>query len=162
MIIRQATKFCVVGFINTVIDLAVLNLLILVWPQGDSGPLFTAFKTISFLVAMLNSYLMNSRWTFAAAGCPRRATHGAHFITVSIIGSVLNIGSASYVATFLRPPAVLDPYWPSVAALVGTVCSFAFNFVGYKYIVFSQRAAEDENMITLNIPHPAAKHDRRA
>jgi len=28
---------------------------------------------------------------------------------------------------------------PSAAALVGTACSFVWNFIGYKYIVFTSR-----------------------
>lgn len=138
---RQATRFCIVGFVNTVVDLAVLNILILVWPDGHSGPLFTAFKTISFLVAVANSYVMNAKWTFGGSGGRNTPIQGAQFLAVSIIGSILNIGSASYVATFIEPPAALHAYWPSIAALVGTFFSFLFNFLGYKYFVFSEGAA---------------------
>lgn len=139
---RQATRFCIVGIVNTVVDIVVLNLLILVSGTGHSGPLFTAFKTISFLVALLNSFYMNSRWTFAGeGGCRTTVAQGAQFIVISVVASVVNIASASYVASFVTPPAELVSYWPTVAALVGTVCSFVFNFIGYKYLVFSNRAS---------------------
>ena len=139
---RQATRFCIVGIINTAVDIIVLNLLIFITGTGHSGPLFTAFKTISFLVALLNSFYMNSRWTFAGEGSGRTTmSQGAQFIVVSVLASVVNIASASYVASFVKPPVELVSYWPTVAALVGTVFSFIFNFIGYKFLVFSNRAS---------------------
>ena len=140
---RQATRFFIVGVINTVVDILVLNLLILITGTGHTGTLFTAFKTISFLAALLNSYFMNSRWTFADGESRSRTTmaQGAQFLVVSILSSVVNVASASYVATYMRPPVEFASYWPTVAALVGTVFSFVFNFIGYKYLVFSNRAS---------------------
>ncbi len=139
---RQATRFCIVGIINTAVDIVVLNLLIFITGTGHSGPLFTAFKTISFLVALLNSFYMNSRWTFAGdSGARPTVAQGAQFLAISVVASVVNIASASYVASFMKPPAELVNYWPTLAALVGTVFSFVFNFIGYKFLVFSNRAS---------------------
>jgi putative flippase GtrA len=139
---RQATRFCIVGVINTLVDIVVLNLLILITGTGHTGPLFTAFKTVSFLVALLNSFYLNSRWTFAGENGSRpTASQGAQFVAISVVGSIVNIASASYVASFLKPPAELLAYWPTIAALVGTVFSFVFNFIGYKFLVFSNRAS---------------------
>ena len=139
---RQATRFCIVGVLNTLVDIAVLNLLILITGTGHTGPLFTAFKTVSFLAALLNSFYMNSRWTFAGENGSRpTATQGAQFIAISVVGSIVNIASASYVASYVRPPAELVAYWPTIAALVGTVFSVVFNFIGYKFLVFSSRAS---------------------
>ncbi len=140
---RQAIRFCVVGVINTAIDIIVLNGLIAVTGTGHTGPLFTLFKTISFFAALINSYYMNSKWTFASEDGPSRTTvsQGAQFVIISVLSSVVNIASASYVATYMRAPAGMQHYWPTVAALVGTVFSFVFNFIGYKYLVFSRRAS---------------------
>ena len=139
---RQATRFCIVGVVNTAVDILVLNLLIVITGTGHSGPLFTAFKTVSFLVALLNSFYMNSKWTFVGDdGARPTASQGAQFVVISVVGSIVNIASASYVASFLKPPAELVAYWPTIAALMGTVFSFVFNFLGYKFLVFSNRAS---------------------
>ncbi len=140
VVVRQAIRFCVVGFVNTALDLFVLNLLILLTGAGHDGPLFTFFKTLSFFVAMGNSYVLNAKWTFAEPGARTSALQGAHFVLISIVGAVVNIGSASYVASYIHPPVELHAYWPSVAALVGTAFSFVFNFIGYKFFVFTNRA----------------------
>ena len=93
-------------------DIAVLNLLIEITGAGHSGPMFTVYKTISFVVALLNSFYMNSRWTFAGCGSESRSTvsQGAQFVAISVVASIVNIASASYVATFLRSPVGLAHY----------------------------------------------------
>jgi len=54
-LVPQMARFAVVGVINTAVDLAVLNTLIAVSHRGRSGLLYSLFKAISFLVAVLNS-----------------------------------------------------------------------------------------------------------
>jgi putative flippase GtrA len=124
----------------------VLNALIWATGIGHRGASFAIFKTISFLCAVLNSYLLNRNWTFESTGEKRRIAEGSQFLLVSCIGAAINVGTSWYVATFVHPPAQLNPrYWPSVAALCGTACALAFNFFGYKYLVFAparKRAAE--------------------
>ena len=137
--VPELRRFAVVGGINTFLDLAVLNLLISVTHLGRTGIWYTVFKAISFLIAVVNSYFMHHGWTFRKRGGQRGAAQAGQFLVVSLFGAFLNVTSASYVATFVPPMHALDPYWPSLAALVGTACGLASNFVGYKHIVFCPR-----------------------
>ncbi|MDP3991580.1 MAG: GtrA family protein, partial [Candidatus Colwellbacteria bacterium] len=62
-ILRQITKFTIVGGLNTFLDFAVLNFLIA--SSGMvSGAGFGFSKGISFIVATINSYFWNRHWTF--------------------------------------------------------------------------------------------------
>ncbi len=136
----EAWRFVLVGIVNTVVDLGVLNLLILVTHTGERGLHFMLIKTTSFMVAVMNSYFLNRSWTFRATGRQKSLVRsGSQFLIVSLIGAVVNVGTASYVATFVPPLAGLEKLWPSAAALVGTAGSFIWNFIGYKYIVFTPR-----------------------
>ena len=106
--------------------------------MGWRGALFAVFKTISFMCAVLNSYVLNRNWTFQSTGEKRRTIEGGQFLLVSCIGAGINVGAAWYVATFVHAPAALDArYWPTIAALCGTASALAFNFIGYKYLVFA-------------------------
>jgi len=137
-LIRQLVRFGVVGAINTFVDLAVLNLLILATKTGRAGTMYALFKTIAFACAVFNSYLMNRSWTFARVAEKAPVLEGLQFFFISILGAVVNVGSSWYVATYTYPSWGIDPkWWPSVAALVGTAFSLGFNFVGYKFWVFS-------------------------
>jgi len=136
----EAWRFVIVGIINTFVDLGVLNLLIQATHTGEKGLHFMLIKTTSFMVAVMNSYYLNRSWTFRATGRHKSLVRsGSQFLIVSLIGAVVNVGTASYVATFVSPVSGLEKLWPSVAALVGTAGSFIWNFIGYKYIVFTAR-----------------------
>ena len=136
----EAWRFVLVGIINTVVDLGVLNLLIQVTHTGQRGFDFMLIKTTSFMVAVMNSYYLNRSWTFRATGRHKSLVRsGSQFLIVSLVGAVVNVGTASYVATFVPPITGLEKLWPSAAALVGTAGSFIWNFIGYKYIVFTSR-----------------------
>ena len=62
-LLLQLAKFIVVGVLNTLVDLGVLNLLILV-TDVTLGPFYVIFKSISFIAAVSNSYVWNKYWTF--------------------------------------------------------------------------------------------------
>lgn len=139
-VIAQVFRFGVVGGINTIVDLLVLNLLIFLTHTGRTGIMFALFKAVAFTCAVLNSYLLNRSWTFKPATQKRQTVEGAQFLFVSIVGAVVNVGSSSYVATYTHPGWAVNPnLWPSIAALVGTAFSLGFNFVGYKFWVFAHR-----------------------
>lgn len=133
--IRQGVFFCLVGGVNTLVDLTVLNLLIWIQPAGRSGWLYSLFKTLGFLVAVTNSYFLNHRFTFKSER-QKSAQQMSHYLLVSVVGLLINVGIASGVATFVHPPALLLPYWPSVSALCGIPFGMVWNFFGYRLFVF--------------------------
>jgi putative flippase GtrA len=138
-VVKQIFRFGVVGAINTAVDLAVLNLLIALTHTGRTGAMFALYKTIAFIAAVLNSYLMNRSWTFQRAGEKHQLLEGVQFLFIAILGAVVNVGSSWWVVTYAHPVSGLENWWPSVAALVGTAFSLGFNFIGYKFWVFRHR-----------------------
>jgi len=140
--IVQVLRFGVVGIINTVVDLSVLNILIFLTHTGQTGTMFAVFKTVAFVCAVLNSYLHNRSWTFRRVADKHHVVEGAQFLFISLLGAVVNVGSSSYVATYMHPRwGIHTKAWPSFAALVGTAFSLGFNFIGYKFWVFAHRKA---------------------
>lgn len=137
----EVKRFIIVGFVNTVLDLAVLNLLIFLTHRGRNGVWFTLFKSVSFLVAVANSYFINHSWTFNGRSGRTSVSQATQFLAVSLFGALINVSSASYVATFIPAIHGLEAYWPSIAALAGTACGLAFNFLGYKHLVFVEARA---------------------
>lgn len=132
---EQALRFCIVGVINTCVDLAVLNVLIYFEPRGASGLRYSLFKAMSFLAAVTNSYLLNRRFTFNS----RKAVSSSQvtgFLVISLGGLAINVGVATAIATFVPAPAALLPYWPTIAAVTGIPVGLIWNFFGYRYLVF--------------------------
>ncbi len=101
--LRQFLKFLAVGVLNTLVDWAVFYLLIYFAIPGQ--PLLA--KAISFTVAVINSFVLNSIWTFRDefySGIKdknlkfyRLANYFIRFILVSLVGFVINYLTFRYV-----------------------------------------------------------------
>jgi len=164
----QIAKFAVVGVLNTVVDLVVLNVLIWIFDVGKEGVVFTVFKTMSFLVAVANSYIFNRIWVFKGQQTKRVGSELTKFLIVSVIGALVNVGVASLVANskigmenfFHLIPGISQLYdwfvsvlvgltspefdvWPTVAGLFSTLAGLAWNFIGYKFVVFKGKDQEE-------------------
>lgn len=131
----QFFKFAVVGVMNTLIDLGVLNGLILLTGMAV-GWQFSVFKGISFIAAVINSYFFNKFWTFKS-----KKSVGAgellQFFAVSVGGFVVNVGTASLVVNVIGPLWGISPtLWANVGAISAIAFSMAWNFIGYKFLVF--------------------------
>jgi len=134
-VFKQIGKFAVVGVLNTVLDFAVLNVLITMSGVSE-GTLASVFKGISFIVAVVNSYYWNKHWTFNFKGKVEREF--LQFFVISLIGFGLNVGAFSLVVNVVGAGG---PLWANIGALAGTVAGFTWNFLGYKFIVFKSKNA---------------------
>jgi len=131
-VILQLAKFVAVGVFNTLLDAAVLNVLIYLTSIA-AGFGFAAFKGISFIAANVASYFWNRYWTFKVSG---KATTGefGKFFGVSVVGFLINIGAALLIVSVIGAPAGVSPErWANVGFIVATLASLAWNFIGYKF-----------------------------
>jgi len=136
--VGELRRYAAVGIANTAIDFTVLNLLILA-SGFESGAAYSIFKGISFLAAAANSFFWNRRWTFGTQYGSRLTAEGSRFLAVAGIGWAMNVGTASFIVNFFGRPATVAPhFFANIGALAGTIVSFTWNFVGYKFIVFKK------------------------
>lgn len=137
-VIFQAGKFVTVGISNTLIDWGVLNLQILL-TGITAGLFYPIFKGVSFLIAIINSFLWNKFWTFKKGETEKAGTEFLQFLIVSGIGLGINVGIASLAVNVIGPQAGISPkVWATVGALIATMFSMIWNFLGYKFIVFKK------------------------
>lgn len=61
--ILQYAQYSVIGISCGIIDIGSLNLFLILWPTHNSSLLAT-FNSIAYGLAVLNSYIWNSRFTF--------------------------------------------------------------------------------------------------
>jgi len=137
-VIFQAGKFATVGISNTLIDWGALNLQILL-TGITAGLFYPVFKGVSFLIAIINSFLWNKFWTFKKIKVEKTGTEFLQFLIISAIGLVINVGIASLAVNLIGPQAGISPkIWATVGALIATMFSMIWNFLGYKFIVFKK------------------------
>ena len=137
----QFFKFVLVGFLNTLIDFAILNILIFA-SGAASGLVFVFFKAIGFAGANTNSYLWNKFWTFKTktllAEPKDKVMEFSKFFFVSLVGLIINVSAASLIVNLVKPQFGLNPIlWANLANALAVVVSLIWNFLGYKLFVFT-------------------------
>ncbi len=137
-VMLQIAKFAAVGGLNTLLNLGVLNLLIYIFSIAKGLP-YSIFIAIAFIIANINSYFWNKYWTFGSKGEVGVKEFGQFFV-VSLVGFGISVGVASLVVNVIGPVGgISDARWANIGALSATVGSLAWNFVGYKFIVFKKK-----------------------
>ncbi|HLN18708.1 MAG TPA: GtrA family protein, partial [Patescibacteria group bacterium] len=144
----QLGKFAVTGFLNFCVDLGILSLLTFIFKDyfnidakktAIAGLTFITFyslyKTASFVIANINSYYWNKYWTFEQN--VEKKSEFFQFFIVSLVGLIVNVFFASIIFKFVSPMAGLNSdQWGLIGAVVGSAAGLAWNFIGYKFIVF--------------------------
>jgi len=136
-VIFQFIKFAIIGGMNTMLDLGILNLLIFVSGIA-AGVYYSVFKSISFSIAVTSSYFWNKYWTFQDFDRPQ-LKEIMKFLFVNVIGFIMNVGIASVVVNVVGAPAGFSvEIWANIGAVSATLIGLFWNFIGMKLIVFKQ------------------------
>jgi len=125
MLIRELTKFGIIGVVNTVIDFAVWNALLFI------GPIKA--QVIATVVAATCSYFMNRHWTFrhrARSSIRREYTLFFIFnaIGLAITGGILALASYGF--------NIDDRLWLNVVKVFAIGAATIFRFWAYQKWVF--------------------------
>ena len=133
--VQQFARFALVGVLNTFVDLIIFNLSAY-WLGLETSFLYFLSKTIAFIVAMINSYILNSRFTFKET----KNASWQRFVVITIATFIISTGISTALFIFLQGTTA----WSSilignVCALVATGVSMVINFIGYKLFVFIKK-----------------------
>ncbi len=142
-VIYQFAKFLLVGVLNTLLDWGILNVLIFLSAESMTGGwYYSLFKSCSFIAANINSYFWNRFWVFEKKNGDGEESAGKdflQFLAVSIIGFLLNVGAASLIVSYGGLYFDLSyKVLANLGAVAGTILALAWNFLGYKLIVFKR------------------------
>ena len=136
-LIAQFARFVVIGIMNTVINFAILNILSSIF-NVTKGEKVIWIAIAAFVIATINSYFFNKRWTFKDHASDEGQKFTG-FLIVSIIGAGINSGTVYLITTHIDPMFGLSQQlWLNVAALGATGISLIWNFIGYKIFVFKK------------------------
>ena len=131
--LREVVLFVSVGVLNTAVDFAVLNFLIIL-THRDQGGWLLVFNGLSFLAAVLNSYALNGRFTFRSSG-PADSWRFLRFVLVNAVGLIINS------VTVLALSPLLGGLVSTLAAInvskaLATVFSLCWNYFAIKRWIF--------------------------
>lgn len=136
---KQFGKFAVVGFLSAAIDFAILNFV-----SAKTG--ITAGTTVGlinipgFIVAVFNGYFWNKLWVFPAISEGQSLFRDfPKFLTVTVLGLLINSGVIILFTTYITSPAGIDSKeWLNIAKVIASAVALIWNFIGYRFIVFAR------------------------
>ena len=133
--VKRYTKFVLVGLSNALVDLAVLNLLMVLIP--DHRPRVLVMEnTVAVAFAIVNSYILNRRWTFADSsnGSPLERT-------LFFFQALLNIGLNDWILGWCTTYLVFSRNIPlfvssNASKAVAMFLSSSVSYVFMRFVVF--------------------------
>ncbi len=132
--IRQVLRFGLVGGLNTVVDLMILNGLLWLLPT-TSTPTLLAYNALAFSLGAVNSFLLNKYWTFkyTQRATTKEVMRFAIATLCGIMWSTLVLWLASAV---LHPLTVNSTLWANVSKGIAIVSSALLSYVSMRLWVF--------------------------
>jgi putative flippase GtrA len=128
--------FVGIGVMNTAVDFLVLNLLILL-THLDHGLWLIPIDAIAFIAGMINSYILNGRFTFRNSGSGS-FWRFVRFAAVNGVGLVINSLVVWAVSPLLS--GILSPLVATNASKVlATLFSLSWNYFAMKYWIFRRK-----------------------
>jgi len=154
---KQAGKFALVGVLNTLIDVVILNILVFFGLKTIFiifGQKFLLANIISVCVAMINSFVLNKLWTFESKGGNIYQQIFSFFI-ITVIGmfvihqivfSSFYFGfksASSFIISIINFIGLSRFFSDTFIILnfakgMAVIASLIWNFIGYKFIVFKK------------------------
>ena len=162
-IFGQLLRFGMVGGLNTLVDLLILNGLLWLFPTHSSTMLLI-YNAFAYGLGAVNSFFLNKYWTF---GMRRKTTRKelTRFSLTTLCGMAWSSVILWLVGTLLHPYVGNATLWANASkatAIVGTVC---ISYLGMRLWVFVKRTpAKDatlplppiETSNTFQTSHPVA------
>lgn len=134
---NQFGKYAAIGFTNFAVNAGVLNIL-LARTGYVKGPGYSMINAISFVVAMLSSYVWNKYWAFKSN--KNSQASGGEFIKffiVTVVAFAVTLTVSSLVVNYVHPLLGMDAHqWANVATIIGAAFGLIFSFVGLRIAVF--------------------------
>ena len=117
---KEFVKFAFVGVINTLINMGVLYILV-----NYFSVYYMVAAILAFLVAVTNSFIMNTLWTFKSDIADKTHSKLSKFFLISTIAALFNLLFLYIFTEFLG-------IWYMLSQLFAIVLTLLINFIGNK------------------------------
>src|SRR5437773_7437604 len=154
--VRQVIRFGLVGGLNTLVDVLILNMLLLLFPS-NSTRMILIFSAIAYSLGGVNSFLLNKYWTF---GYRQRTTwrEVVRFIVTTLCG----IGWSSiilWLASNALHSILINPtIWANASKVIAISGTALISYLGMSLWVFVNNARKEQTQFNTPVPVGARIH----
>ncbi len=131
---RQVLRFGLVGGLNTLVDVLILNSLLLLFPT-TSALMLLAYNSLAYSLGAVNSFFLNKYWTF---GSRQQVTRGeqARFILTTLCGIGWSSAILWLASTLLHPFLVNATLWANASKVLAIAGTALISYLGMRLWVF--------------------------
>jgi putative flippase GtrA len=130
---RTLRNFTLVGGVGFAIEALLLTLFV---KLAGWQPWYARIP--SFLTAVLVTWILNRRYTFAGRGLERSSVEVVCYILIQAVGAAVNL--AIFCALLFYRPSLGEV--PVIPLAIGSIGGFAFNFGASNAFLYARRRAE--------------------
>lgn len=134
--LRQFFCFGLVGSLNTLLDLLVLNVLFWLFPVQNALWLAAA-NSIAYGFGAINSFFLNKYWTFGQKQ-PITLAQVGRFVATTCLGMLVNDGFVWAIGNLLRPFISDLTIWTNLSKILAIAGSISISYLGMRLWVFAR------------------------
>jgi putative flippase GtrA len=133
--VHQVSRFGLVGFLNTAIDLLAFNLLLWLLPTRDTR-LLLLYNVLAQCIAALNSFCLNKWWTFGNKQ-PITGQQVTRFIAVVGVCFLCNLPLNWLFTSLFVASSLTSPFWMNVAKISALAGTAMLSFLAMRVWTFA-------------------------
>jgi putative flippase GtrA len=138
LFVFQLGKFLLIGTFFALIDVGFLNVLLEVFGV-TKGLGYSIFVATSFVIVTTIKYVADKYWAFEKMERERMTAEFVQFFIITLISGGIQTLVASLMVNTLGPQFGASALaWANVGKIFGIIVASAWNFLGYKFVVFKK------------------------
>jgi putative flippase GtrA len=138
----QFIRYCLVGGVNTLLDLAVLNLFL--WRLPTHNPqILVIYNSVAYTGGAVSSFFLNKYWTFRRTQRPTW-TEVRRFVISLGLEVVYSNGLVWLAGKALQPVIANPTLWGNASKLLAVACSVIITFVFMRFWIFASTSRTRE------------------
>jgi len=141
-IIAQLLRFIMVGCANTLIDIALFNAFLWLWPTQNTW-LLLVYNSLAYALGGINSFISNKYWTFRQRQKTNRR-EVIRFVVTTLAGVSCNDFIIWIMNSVMRPLLSNPTLWANVSKIAAIFGTFCISFLGMRLWVFVKPGAAIE------------------
>lgn len=155
----QFLRYCLVGGLNTIIDILMLNILLWRLPTHNVQ-ILVVYNSLAYCSGSISSFFLNKYWTFRRM---QRPTAGEimRFVGSALLELLYNNGLIWLAGRVLQPFITNITLWGNAAKLVAVVSGAVLSYSLMRFWTFAGRFSDQEEKPEIG-QQPVTDSDRAA
>ena len=136
----QFLRYCLVGGLNTIADIGMLNILLWRFPTHNVQVL-VLYNALAYSCGAISSFFLNTYWTFRRT--QKATTRELVRFAISMVLEVLYSSALVWLAGRVLQPFIANPtLWGNASKLVAVVCGAILSYLLMRFWTFANPPQE--------------------